>query len=175
MMFRSLAALAEYDREMIAEGTLDGLAAARARGRVGGRPTALSPAQLDQAQLMYDAETHTVDEFAEVFRVGRSTLYRRPHAYGTGRDCVLMVYRDTRVHKVDADTNRRYGETGASEQVQLEADRKWFPIGKTRRPRLKAIVYVVYVVDGIVVRVRAVDPDADLAPGRPRLLRRTGQ
>jgi hypothetical protein len=40
---------------------------------------------------------------------------------------------------------RRYSETGASEKVQLEADRKWFPIAAARRPRLKAIVYVVAV------------------------------
>jgi hypothetical protein len=47
---------------------------------------------------------------------------------------------------------RRYGETGVSEKVQLEADRKWFPIVVARRPRLKAIV------DGVVARVCAVDP-----------------
>jgi hypothetical protein len=40
--------------------------------------------------------------------------------------------------------------------VQLDADRKWFPIAADRWPRLKAIVYVV---DGIVARIRAVDPD----------------
>src|SRR6266540_4030861 len=58
LVFHFLAALAEYDREMIVEGTRDGLAAARARGRVGGRPAALTPRQLDQAQLMYDSEKH---------------------------------------------------------------------------------------------------------------------
>jgi hypothetical protein len=130
MMFRFLAALAEYDREMIVEGTLDGLAAARARGRVGGRPDALSPAQLEQAQLLYDNDTHTVDELAAMFRVGRSTLYRQLHAYADGRDCALMIYRNTRTRKVDAGTNRRYGETGAGREVQLEADRKWFRIGE---------------------------------------------
>jgi DNA invertase Pin-like site-specific DNA recombinase len=46
-VFHFLAALAEYDREMIVEGTMDGLASARARGRVGGRPPALSQRQLD--------------------------------------------------------------------------------------------------------------------------------
>lgn len=155
LVFHFLAALAEYDREMIVEGTLDGLAAARSRGRVGGRPPALSQRQLDQAQLMYDSGNHTVEEIAQTFGVGRTTLYRQLHAYNHGGDCVLVVYRNTRTAKVDAD-NRRYGETGAGERVQLDADRKWFPIGPARRGRLKAIVYVV---DGIVVRVRGVDPD----------------
>lgn len=51
LVFHVFAALAEYDRELIVEGTLDGLAAARARGRLfGGRPPALSQKQIDQAQ-----------------------------------------------------------------------------------------------------------------------------
>jgi hypothetical protein len=147
--------LAEYDREMIVEGTMDGLAAARARGRVGGRPPALSQRQLDTAQHMYDSGNHTVTEIAETFKVGRTTLYRQLHAYGAGGDCALVVYRNTRTRKVDA-TNRRYGETGASEKAQLDADRKWFPIAPARWPRLKA---VIYVVDGIITRIRAVEPD----------------
>lgn len=119
LVFHFLATLAEYDREMIVEGTLDGLAAARAR--VGGRPSALLQRQLDQAQLMYDSGEHTVEEIAKIFRVDRSTLYRQRHAYADGRDRALLVYRNTRTRKVDPDTNRRYGETGAGEAAQLEA------------------------------------------------------
>ncbi|MBN9739334.1 MULTISPECIES: recombinase family protein [unclassified Pseudonocardia] len=151
LVFHFLAALAEYDREMIVDGTLDGLAAARARGRVGGRPAALSARQLDTAQQMYDTGQHTVDQIADTFRVGRSTLYRALHAHGDGRDCALIIYRNSRP-KVDH-TQRRYGETGAGEKFQLEADRKWFPIAPARRTRLRAMVYVV---DGVVARVRAV-------------------
>lgn len=155
LVFHFLAALAEYDREMIVEGTLDGLAAARARGRVGGRPPVLSSRQLDQAQLMYDTGEHTVTEIADTFRVSRSTLYRQLHAYGAGADCALVIYRNTRTRKIDAG-NRRYGETGAGTAAQLEADRKWFPIAPARWPRLKALVYVA---DGVVVRIRGVNSD----------------
>lgn len=175
MFFRFMAAMAEFDREAIVEGTLEGLASARARGRVGGRPAKLSQRQLDQAQRMYDAGDYTVEEIAETFHVARSTLYKQLSAHKDGRDCALVVYRNTRPGKVDADTNRRYGETGAGEKVQLEADRKWFPIAMARRSRLKAIVYVV---NGVVARVRAVDPDptawntddrgyADVPVGKP--------
>ncbi|MEV8607928.1 helix-turn-helix domain-containing protein [Amycolatopsis sp. NPDC051373] len=132
---------------MIVEGTMDGLAAARSRGRVGGRPPVLTRRQLDQAQRMYDSGEHTVAEIAETFRVGRTTLYRQLHAHKDAGDCALVVYRNTRTRKIDADTSRRYGEIGASEKVQLEADRKWFPIAPARWPRLKPIVYVV---DGAV-------------------------
>ena len=155
LFFRFLAALAEFDREMIVEGTREGLASARVRGRTGGRPPALSQVQLDQAQRMYDEDHLTVEEIAKAFRVGRSTLYENLAAYKDGRDCVLVAYRNTRPGKVD-DSNRRYGETGQSEKVQLEADRKWWPVAPARQPRLKAIVYVV---NGTVARIRAVNPE----------------
>jgi DNA invertase Pin-like site-specific DNA recombinase len=151
LVFHFLAALAEYDREIIVEGTLDGLAAARSRGRVGGRPSALNQLQLEQAQHMYDTGEHTVAEIAATFRVGRATLYRA--LKGTDCDCVLVVYRNTLTRKVDT-TNRRYGETGQKEAVQLDADRKWFNIAPARRTRVKGFVYVV---DGTVTRIRAVD------------------
>ncbi|MEV6073393.1 recombinase family protein [Nocardia sp. NPDC052001] len=153
LIFHFLAALAEYDRELIVEGTLDGLAAAKARGRVGGRPSVVSQAQLDAAQRMYDEDTHTIDEIAAMFGIGRSTLYRKLAKVDT--DCALLVYRNSKT-KVDPDGNRRYGETHASEKVQLDADRKWWPVADVRRGHLKAIVYIV---DGVVTRVRAVDPE----------------
>jgi hypothetical protein len=71
-------------------------------------------------------------------------------------DVVLVVYRNTRPGKVDAGTGRRYGETGQGEAVQLEADRKWWDIGAAVRPRLKGFVYIT---EGVVTRVRAVQPD----------------
>jgi len=157
LFFRFMAALAEFDREAIVEGTREGLAAARARGRVGGRPPALTQRQIDQAQIMYDSGKYTVDEIAETFRVSRSTMYKQLAAHQDGHDCALVVYRNTRTRKVDAYNNRRFGETGQSEEVQLEADRKWWPIAANRESRVKAIVYVV---DGVVTRVRGITPGA---------------
>ena len=156
LFFRIMAALAEFDREAIVEGTLEGLASARARGRTGGRRPKLTRLQLDQAQRMYDEGGHTVEEIAAVFHVRRSTMYRYLSAGQDGRDCVLVVYRNTRPGKIDLDTNRRYGETGQDERVQLEADRKWWNVAPAREPHLKGMVYVV---DGTIARIRAVDPD----------------
>jgi DNA invertase Pin-like site-specific DNA recombinase len=156
LFFRFLAALAEFDRDAIVEGTLEGLASARARGRTGGRPPKLSQRQLDQAQRMYDSGELTVEEIAGIFNVRRSTMYR--HLSAHHGDCVLVIYRNTRPGKIDAVTRRRYGETGQSEAVQLEADCKWWLIAPARKPRLKGFIFVV---DGVVTRVRAVQPDGD--------------
>jgi len=61
--------------DLISEATLEGLAAARARGRVGGRPTVMTPAKLRIARHMLDSG-NTVTEVAATIGVGRGTLYR---------------------------------------------------------------------------------------------------
>lgn len=74
-MFGMLSVLAELQRELIVANTRDGLAAARARGRTGGRPPRLSPDQAALAQQLYDARDKTVQQIADILRVPRSTLY----------------------------------------------------------------------------------------------------
>ena len=68
-------ALAEIERGLIVDRTRAGLAAARARGRVGGRPSVMTAAKLKAAREMYDAGT-TIAEIARVIDVSRRTLYR---------------------------------------------------------------------------------------------------
>lgn len=74
-MFGMLSVLAELQRELIIANTRDGLAAARARGRVGGRRPKLTAAQATLAQQLYDAREKTVQEIADLFNVPRGTLY----------------------------------------------------------------------------------------------------
>lgn len=74
-MFGMLSVLAEYQRELIVANTHDGLAAARARGRRGGRRPKLTAQQAAVAQQLYDAGEHTVQQIADVFGVPRSTIY----------------------------------------------------------------------------------------------------
>jgi len=76
LVFHVFGALASFERELIQERTLAGLAAARERGRLGGRPTVLSPAKLRQARRMIGEKT-PVTEVAQVLGVSRATLYRR--------------------------------------------------------------------------------------------------
>ncbi len=74
-MFGMLSVLAEYQRELIVANTHDGLAAARARGRRGGRRPKLTDHQAALAQQLYDAGGHTVQEIADMFGVPRTTVY----------------------------------------------------------------------------------------------------
>lgn len=75
-MFHVFASLAEFERDLIRERTQAGLAAARARGRHGGRPTALTLVKRKQATKMI-AEGTPIVEVAQVIGVSRSTLYRQ--------------------------------------------------------------------------------------------------
>lgn len=76
LIFHIFAALAEFERELIAERAAVGRQAARARGRLGGRPAKLSPEQVKLARARYEARDVTVAEIARALGVGRGTIYR---------------------------------------------------------------------------------------------------
>nr|WP_323134907.1 helix-turn-helix domain-containing protein [Rhodococcus sp. 3-2] len=75
LIFSIFGALAEFERNLIREPTQVGLAAARARGRTGGRPLKMTSTKLAQAQRMRENGMHLTD-IAEIIGVGRTTLYR---------------------------------------------------------------------------------------------------
>jgi DNA invertase Pin-like site-specific DNA recombinase len=74
-MFGMLSVLAEFQRELIVANTRDGLAAARAQGRNGGRRRKLNAAQAAHAQQLYDGRQHTVAQIAALLGVARTTVY----------------------------------------------------------------------------------------------------
>ena len=74
LIFHVFAALAEFERSLIRERTCAGLAAARARGRKGGRPRKLSPDQVRKANAMLLDPDMTKGEVARHFHVTRMTL-----------------------------------------------------------------------------------------------------
>jgi DNA invertase Pin-like site-specific DNA recombinase len=76
LVFHVFAALAEFERDLIRERTTAGLAAARARGRRGGRPPVLSGHKLRVAQEMYASGQHTVAATAKTLGVSRASVYR---------------------------------------------------------------------------------------------------
>lgn len=81
-IFHIFAALAEFERDLIRERTMAGLAAARAAGRHGGRPPRMNARKIAVARQMFAAtdehgrRLHTVQEIAETVGVSRTTVYR---------------------------------------------------------------------------------------------------
>ena len=77
LIFHVFGAHAEFERDLIRERTLAGLAAARARGRLGGRKRTLdTPGKLALAQALFDDKRRTIAEICQTLRLSRATLYR---------------------------------------------------------------------------------------------------
>jgi len=76
LVFHVFASIAQFERERISERTKEGLDAARKRGRVGGRPPALSAAQREEVLRMRDVDGRTLSEIAQLFKVSTKTVRR---------------------------------------------------------------------------------------------------
>ncbi|MFK4637232.1 recombinase family protein [Paenarthrobacter histidinolovorans] len=82
MFFQILGSIAEFEHALMSERTRDGLAAARARGRIGGQKPKLGPRQVKLAREMYEEKgpdgksVYTVEHIAKEFGVTRPTIYR---------------------------------------------------------------------------------------------------
>ena len=74
--FTMLAAVAEMERGLLVARTRAGIESARARGRFGGRPQKLSPAQRRQVKSLYNSRELTVREIASIFHISVPTVYR---------------------------------------------------------------------------------------------------
>ena len=79
LTFHLFGSLAEFERDLIRERTKAGLQAARARGRLGGRPKAKAlntQKKVGLAQSLYDDKTNTIDDICKTLNISRATLYR---------------------------------------------------------------------------------------------------
>lgn len=83
LVFHVFAALAEFERNLIRERTQAGLAAARARGRAGGRKPKLDTQQIREIKRLMSDPTIPVSQIAQRYKVSRTTIYKvasRSHA-----------------------------------------------------------------------------------------------
>ncbi len=77
LIFHLMGALAEFERDLIRERTNAGLAAARARGRVGGRPRKLKTnGKVALVRRMFADQSHSIPEICATLGISRATLYR---------------------------------------------------------------------------------------------------
>jgi DNA invertase Pin-like site-specific DNA recombinase len=83
LVFGIFAALAEYERSLIIERTKAGLAAARARGRVGGRRRRMTATKLRLIQQAVRSRTVPIGTIAQEHRIHRATVYAYVHPDGT--------------------------------------------------------------------------------------------
>jgi len=76
LLFNVLAMVAEFESDLIRARTREGMAVARARGRLKGGKPKLSAAQEAHLVKLHGGGEHTISELSELFSVGRATVYR---------------------------------------------------------------------------------------------------
>ena len=76
LVFNIFASLAEFEPDIIRERTQAGLASARARGRKGGRPRALTDKQVEMLKRLAADPNNKVDEICQALGISRKTFYR---------------------------------------------------------------------------------------------------
>ncbi|MBL4571467.1 MAG: recombinase family protein [Gammaproteobacteria bacterium] len=76
LVFHVFASIAQFERERISERTKEGLASARKRGRIGGRPPALSAERRAEVRRMRDEDGRGIAELARIFTVSPNTIRR---------------------------------------------------------------------------------------------------
>lgn len=75
LVFHLFGALAEFERNLIQERTMMGLSAARARGRLGGRPKLLTADKQQLAVDLYEAKKTSIKKICEMLAISKPTLY----------------------------------------------------------------------------------------------------
>jgi DNA invertase Pin-like site-specific DNA recombinase len=78
LLLGMLAAISQFERDIIRDRVIEGLKSARARGRKGGRPPK-SPTVIQKALKLYEAGVHTVPEIVKLTGVSRALLYQKLH------------------------------------------------------------------------------------------------
>ena len=76
LIFHIFGALAEFEKDIIRERTKAGLASARARGRLGGRPKKMDEKKIEMAKKLINDPNNSIEEICKMFNISRATLYR---------------------------------------------------------------------------------------------------
>ncbi|MDO5366500.1 recombinase family protein [Kocuria sp.] len=90
LLFNVLAMVAEFEADLIRARTREGMKVAKAKGRLRGKSPKLTARQEAHLVQLHAADEHTVGELAELFSVGRSTVYRALQRAERGRENALQ-------------------------------------------------------------------------------------
>ncbi|MBS0288004.1 MAG: recombinase family protein [Proteobacteria bacterium] len=76
LVFHIFSALAEFERDIIRERTKAGLTAARARGRIGGRPRAMDNKKISMAKTLHQDNNNSIADICKTIGIKKTTLYK---------------------------------------------------------------------------------------------------
>ena len=119
LLFTLMSAMAQFERDVIVERTQEGLKAARARGRKGGRPK-FDGRKLQQALKLYDAGRHTVKEIEELTGIKKATLYENSSLFSCESRHFFFFATNINVNQVERN------EITLCKQTTLKTDSRSF-------------------------------------------------
>jgi DNA invertase Pin-like site-specific DNA recombinase len=76
LIFHIFASIAEFERELIKERTKAGLKSARARGRIGGRPSKITSEKIRMAKQLHSDPNNPIEDILKMLNIGRATFYK---------------------------------------------------------------------------------------------------
>jgi DNA invertase Pin-like site-specific DNA recombinase len=79
LMLTVFQAFSQFERDLIAQRTKEGLESARTRGRNGGRPR-VKDKKIEKALKLYNSKEYSISEIVELSGISRATLYRYIHS-----------------------------------------------------------------------------------------------
>jgi DNA invertase Pin-like site-specific DNA recombinase len=141
LTFHILGAVDEFTADLISEGTKEGLEAARARGRKGGRKPKMTENKLTMARQMHASRDYTMQQIAEIVGVSRATLYRHLEAVDPEDEVALGAVQhledgrpEQLFHAVDQNRGMVHDVVGGREIKYLSAGGKlWSEVPRHQR------------------------------------------
>jgi DNA invertase Pin-like site-specific DNA recombinase len=88
LVFHLFGAIAEFERDLIRERTKAGLAVAKSKGRVGGRPVKMTAQKLEIAKTLLTLEEHSIPAICKILGISRATLYRHLNTESKKKEAV---------------------------------------------------------------------------------------
>ncbi|TCO28097.1 DNA invertase Pin-like site-specific DNA recombinase [Kribbella steppae] len=131
LVFHVFAALGEFIREMIVQGTREGLDAARARGARLGRPPATTSEQVQHARDLLGNPDTTVSSIARLLGVSRATIYKYVSQNSAPRRCPAQPLHSSCPQPLAATVSRPVGHSGPAPPQSPSSTR--FPSSWTSR------------------------------------------
>lgn len=143
LMLTVFQAFSQFERDLIAQRTKEGLESARARGRKGGRPK-VRPKNIEQALKLYDSKDYSISEIVKMSGVSQTTLYRYlktipPHETVTQTEKTAKIYLN-----VTVENNNKFVRGKKKSIERIEDDLKCYWLKKLPNGRWDYLIYVEY-------------------------------
>lgn len=143
LMLTVFQAFSQFERDLIAQRTKEGLASARVRGRNGGRPKVKSK-NIEQALKLYHSKDYSISEIVKISGVSQTTLYRYLKNT-TPEEKVTLAKKTAKIYlNVTVENNNKFVRGKKKSIERIEDDLKYYELKKLPNGQWDYLIYVEY-------------------------------